>query len=356
MQHKQSFLKATALLAAVCLLMGLLVACNGTEVKLEVNDMGTKTEVTTSTNKTVKQTLETAQINLGEKDETDPALNTKITADTKEILVKRYAKVTVVYGDEKKEVELVGGTVADAVEKAAFKTDDSITPDVPATDYLKDGMTITLSKGMKVELTVDGKTNEVVTKAATVKDFLTEQKVTLKEDDEVSEKLDAAIEDGMKIVVKRVEYKEETKTEEVDYKTEKKYSDSLASGSSEVTQEGVKGEKEVTYKVKYVDGKEDSRESINEKVTKEPVNKIVTYGSSSGDSGSDSGSGGGSDSGSTGGGSDSVSSGGSSGSSNQAEQGGVHEVSKTDNPDCDGSGHGYYHIVYSDGTTKDIDY
>ena len=42
-------------------------------------------------------------------------------------------------------------------------------------------MTINLVKGMKVELTVDGKTTEVATKAATVKDFLTEQKITLGE-------------------------------------------------------------------------------------------------------------------------------------------------------------------------------
>ena len=345
MLHKKSLLKLAALLTAVCLLSGLLAACGGEEVKLEINDMGAKTEVTTSTDKTVKQTLESAEIKLGEKDETEPALDTKITKETKEILVKRYAKVTVVYGDEKKEVELVGGTVADAVEKAAFKTEDGVTPDVPATDYLKDGMTINLVKGIKVELTVDGKTNEYATKAATVKDFLDEQKVKLGEDDEVSEKLDAAIKDGMKIVVKRVEYKEETKTEEVDFKTEEKYSDSLASGTSEVTQEGVKGEKEVTYKVKYVDGKEDSRESINEKVTKEPVNKIVTYGSASNsDSGSgNSGSGGGSDNG-----------GGDNGASSQQEE--VYEVSRVDYPDCDGSGHGYYHIVYSDGSEADVVY
>ena len=345
MQNKKTFLKAAALLAAVCLLMSLLVACGGEEVKLEINDMGVKTEVTTSTDKTVKQTLEAAEIKLGDKDETEPALDAKITPETKEILVKRYAKVTVVCGDQKKEVELVGGTVADAIEKAAFKTEDGVTPDVPATDYVKDGMTINLVKGMKVELTVDGKTTECATKAATVKDFLNEQKVTLGEDDEVSEKLDTAIKDGMKITVKRVEYKEETKTEEVDFKTEEQYSDSMASGESKVTQEGVKGEKEVTYKVKYVDGKEDSRESISEKVTKEPVNKIVTYGSASGgDSGSD-------DSGSNGGGSDN---GGDSGASSQQEE--VYEVSRVDYPDCDGSGHGYYHIVYSNGKEEDVVY
>ncbi|MBQ9248452.1 MAG: G5 domain-containing protein, partial [Ruminococcus sp.] len=33
--------------------------------------------------------------------------------------------------------------------------------------------------------------------------------------------------------------KEEKKTEEVDFKTEEKYSDSMTSGTSEVTQEGI---------------------------------------------------------------------------------------------------------------------
>lgn len=329
---KTGIIKMLCAALAVCMILCGLTACGAKAVTVTVNDMGNTTSIETSVGATVAKALEDAKITLGEKDETDPAKDSKITEDLKEITVKRYAKVTVVYGDEKKEVELTGGTVADAVKAAAFKTDEGVTPDVPATDYLKDGMTINLVKGMKVELTVDGKTTEVATKAATVKDLLTEQKITLGENDEVSEKLDAAITDGMKIVVKRVEFKEETKTEEVDYKTEEKYSDSLASGTSEVTQEGIKGEKEVTYKVKYVDGKEDSRETVSEKVTKEPVNKIVTYGSASGGSNDpepeDSGSG------------DQGSDGGSSA---------VTEVSRTPVPDCDGSGHGYYIITYSDG-------
>ncbi len=63
----------------------------------------------------------------------------------------------------------------------------------------------------------------------------------------------------MKIVVKRVEYKEETKKESIDCESKEEYSDSMNEGESEVTRKGEKGEKEVTYKVKYVDGKEESR-------------------------------------------------------------------------------------------------
>ena len=63
-------------------------------------------------------------------------------------------------------------------------------------------------------------------------------------------------------------------------------------GESEVTRKGEKGEKEVTYKVKYVDGKEESREKKSEKVTKQPVDEIVTYGTHTESQGNDNSGGG----------------------------------------------------------------
>lgn len=104
-------------------------------------------------------------------------------------------------------------------------------------------MTITLTNSVEVSLTVDGKTTKCKTHAETVKAFLEEQKVNLGKDDEVSPKLDEKIKEGSKVVVKRVEYKTKTEKVSVDYKTEEQESSSLASGETQVTQEGVKGEK-----------------------------------------------------------------------------------------------------------------
>lgn len=331
---KHYFGKILALVMAVCMLSCCLVACGGKEMALTVNDRGTKTEVTANVGSTVAQVLEKAQITLGEKDETEPAKDARITEDVKEIIVKRYAKITVVLGDEKKEIEVVGGTVEDAIKKAGYTLDGGITSDTPVTDYAKDGMTITLTKGLTVELTMDGKTTTISTSAKTVADLANELK--LGADDELSEKFETAITDGMKLTVRRVEYKEVKETEKISFETEERYSDSISSGSSEVTQEGVDGEKEVTYKVKYVDGKEDSRKSVSEKVIKEPVNKIVTYGTASDDSGYD-------DGGNQGGGSDST-------------PAGRTVVSRQQVPDCDGSGHGYYIITYSDGSEEYEEY
>lgn len=156
----------------------------------------------------------------------------------------------------------------------------------------------------------------------------------------------AEIKGGSKVVVKRVEYKTKTEKVSVDYKTEEQESSSLASGETQVTQEGVKGEKTVTYKVKYVDGKEKSKEKTSEKVTKEPVNKIVTVGTAVQSSAVEAPQ-------------QSQQSQqtqqsqkpqqSSSAQSSQASQGKT-VVSKQAVYDCDGSGHGYYVIKWSDGT------
>ena len=345
----KNLMKAISLALIICFAVCGLAACGAKEMKLTVKDMGESTEINASTGMTVSQALEKAKITLGEKDETEPEKSTKIKDDLKEITVKRYAEVTVVYGDEKKQVSIVGGTVEDAVKESGFKISDEIKPDAPLTDYLKDGMTINLVKGIKIKLTADGKTSDVTTFMSTVEAMLKEQKITLSDDDTVKPELSEKIKEDMEVIVARVTYKEETETEKISYETEEKYSDSMDQGTSEVNQQGADGEKTVTYKVKYIDGKEDSREKIKEEVTKEPVKKIVTLGTktaSGSDNGSDNGSS--SDSGS-GGGSDSDSGSGSAG-------GGRTEVSRQDMPDCDGSGHGYYIVTYSDGSVEYEDY
>ena len=344
----KTYAKVLCVALVMCFVLCGFTACSAKPVTVTVKDMGAETSVDAQTGMTVAQVLEAGKIALGDKDETEPAKDEKITEKTSEILVKRYAKVTVVYGDQKKELELTGATVEEAVKQAGFTTEADVKPDVPAEEFCKDGMTINLVKGVKVKLTVDGKTTDVTTYMSTVEDMLKEQKITLGKDDEVSEDLKAKVTEGMNITVKRVEYKEVKETEKVPYETKETYSDSMSAGSSEVTQAGADGEKEVTYKVKYVDGKEDSREKVSEKVTKEPVTELVTKGSGS-SGGSNSGNSGSGDSGSGSG----ESGGGDSGSGGSNEP---YEVSRTPVPDCDGSGHGYYVINWSDGSTTYEEY
>ena len=284
----KSVAKIIISLLLVALMSTALSAC-GTAVSITVRDGSQKTAIETKTGKTVAAVLAEAEIALGEKDETEPALDVKLKKDVTEIVIKRYAKVTVIKGDEKKEVELVGATVEQAVIKAGFTLAENESPDAEPSSYLKDGMTITIAKAISVTLVHDGKTEAVTTKAQSVAALLEEQGITLGKDDEMSAKAEAKLKDGGKLVIKRIEYKTEKRTETVPYSTTKEESASLSSGQTQVKQKGQNGEKEVTYKVKYADGKKVSEKAISEKVTKNAVNEIVlvgTAGNNAGNSGS----------------------------------------------------------------------
>ena len=325
----KAFIKTISIIAIISLLLTMLCAC-GKTVSVNIVDNGVTTAAEAKTGDKVEDILADAGITLGEKDEAEPALDEKITEETAEIKVKRYAKVSVVKDGKAYDVELVGGTVADAVSSAGITLDKNEGTDIPENTFLTNGLEIKIIKQKVVSLTVDGKTKDISTSAATVKEFLDEQKITLGENDEISEKADTKIVDGLKLSVKRVEFKEETVTEEIEFSVKEESDSSLAKGESKVKQEGSNGKKEVTYKVKLVDGTEDSREVVSEKILKEATDKIVVYGAKN------------------------------TGSSDSADSdngaGGKTEVKRIRIEDCDGSGHGYYEVHYSDGSVEYIDF
>ncbi len=70
-----------------------------------------------------------------------------------------------------------------------------------------------------------------------------------------------------------------TEKETIKFKTETKVNNSYGKGTSKTLQEGINGEKEITYEVTYDGtGKEISRKKVSEKITKKATNKIVENG------------------------------------------------------------------------------
>jgi len=73
--------------------------------------------------------------------------------------------------------------------------------------------------------------------------------------------------------------KEVIEEETINYQTTTKTDNSKKPGSKEVTQKGVNGVKEITYKVTYdEEGNEVSREKVSEKVIKNAVDEIIVVG------------------------------------------------------------------------------
>lgn len=368
-------------ISSVVCLTGL-CSCSGESINVSVFDSGVSTKVEAAVGMTVADVLSEAEIMLGSRDQVEPPEEAVVDADSS-VTVKRYAEVEVIYSGETKTVELVGGRVEDAIKKSGFSLENGIKSDIVKSAYLKNGMKIRLFKGTVVNLTMDGKTSDVITEAKTVEDFLTEQKITLGDEDEMNFEPEDEIEDGMKLVIKRVTYKEETKKESIEFSKKEKYDEALDDGERKITQKGENGEKEVVYKVKYIDGKEDSREKLSEKILKKPVDEITSYGSKDGESSSVDDSDDDDDEDSESGESSSYDYDDEDSDDEESyvqpqheeqsrqqqssyaepepepepeQQGGRTVVSKQRVDDCDGSGHGYFIITYSDGSVEYEDY
>lgn len=264
-----------------------------------------------------------------------PGMSEKIK-ESRKIVISRYAEVVVTYGDESKAVSCLDGTVEDAIREAGFVLGENDSVSAGLDTKLEDGMQINITTKKEVTLKVDGQKSSVASEAATIQDFLQEQGVVLGENDVVQPELSEKLETGAKVIVKRVEIKEESVTEPIPYETEKKYSDKMNSGETKVETEGVEGEKEVVYSVKYVDGKEKKRETVSEQETKAPVTEVVIYGTKKDVKETETKK-------------DSVPSVGD-------KKGKKTVTSKQKVEDCDGSGHGYYIIQYDDGSEEYMDY
>ncbi|MDE6024986.1 MAG: ubiquitin-like domain-containing protein [Lachnospiraceae bacterium] len=322
MMAKRIMKKIIILGTAMLFLLGL-CACGKATVRIQ--DSGTITELEVSVPKTVDKILKDADIVLNDGDEVSPSLDTKIK-DAQEIVISRKVTVKLTVDGETREVVMVGGTISDLLKQEGITLGEKQHVNYDLAEYLKDGMEIKILYSFSVEVKCDGKTYTQETEAETVGDVLAELEITLGEDDRVTPAVTAAVKDNMQIVVNRVTFDTVVEKETIEYETIREEDGSITKGQEQVSVKGENGEKEVTYKVTYVDGVEDSREATDEKVIKEAVNEVVKVGTK-----------------------EQSSSGGSGGS-------GKVEVSRKAFYDCDGSGHGYYEITYSDGSVEYQDF
>lgn len=169
-------------------------------------------------------------------------------------------------------------TVGEALNELGISSDDKLKTNYELTDSIKDGMVITLQSAKSVTLTVDNTSTKYAIYQGTVKDLLTLADVSLGADDYTQPSLNTELKDNMAVTVYRVEYKTVDRKENISFKTRTQNDSSMDSGTEKVLTKGVNGVDEVSYKVKYVNGKEDSKTELSRKTVKEPVNQVVNVG------------------------------------------------------------------------------
>lgn len=195
------------------------------------------------------------------------------------ISAARFSKdIKIVMNGETIEVSTYRAKVGDALKAANIELGrkDKV---IPATQsVLEDNMTITVKKAVPIKVMVDGKELEINSAEEVVSDMLKAEGIILNEKDKISPELTAGITEDLSIKITRVEEKLVTSTEKIPYRTITQQDNNMQKGSTKVLKDGEDGEKEVTTKITFEDGKEVSKERVGETIKKAAVNKIVAVG------------------------------------------------------------------------------
>lgn len=177
-----------------------------------------------------------------------------------------------------KNYSVYADTVKDALSELGVSVGENSRMSYLPEDDIKDGMVITINSAKSVTLCVDGKTKKYNSYDGTVKELLSAANVSLGADDYTEPSADTALKNNMTVTVFRVEYKTETRKEAISFSTKRQKDSSMYAGTQKIITKGVKGQDEVSYKVKYVNGKEESKTELVRKTLKKPVTQVVKVG------------------------------------------------------------------------------
>lgn len=133
-------------------------------------------------------------------------------------------------------------------------------------------------RAFAVTVAADGAEKNVYLAGGTVSDALTAADISLREHDTVTPSLTTALQMGTKITVTRCQVKFETKTETIAFETVKEKTDTLYEGVTQVAQQGEDGEKKVTYRLVYRNGKLQEKTPEKTETTKAPKDQKILVG------------------------------------------------------------------------------
>ncbi len=267
--------------AAAAVTAGTLAATSGSTV--EVLADGDLHEVRVSTDATVADAIDAAEVEVGEDDLVEPAIDTEI-ADQQRVTVTRSIRVDIVVdGDDPMTVQAPVTTVSGAVDAAELgglrAEGAAATPSwhLPVAD----GDTVVVHRPVEVTVEADGDALTVVTLASEVRQVLSLTDVTVGPDDLVRPSPGTPLRGDRTIVVQRVEYAEEVEETTLAHEEVRRETGELDRGTTRVEQEGRDGLERSTYEVTYVDGEEVDRHLLDTEVVTEPRDRVVLVGTRS---------------------------------------------------------------------------
>lgn len=259
----------------MCLVLGL-VAFVGNNKSIDLLIDGRASTVQTFGG-TVGEVLANSNVVVTANDQVSPALSAAVE-DGSAIQITTATAVDVVLNGAETVVHTTGSTVGDVVDELGVAESSAVSADLE-TRLTTLSTELEISTPKNITVTVDGSEDTHTTTEKSVQDLLDEAKITLGDEDRVSVPLTATLVDGLGLKVTRVDSDHrETITDPISFSTDEVDDDALDVGEQRVTRAGVDGERTRIYTSMLVDGREESRELVNDKVTREPVAELIAIG------------------------------------------------------------------------------
>lgn len=267
-----------AFVLIVCIFTATAFAGVTGEYDVVINDNGKEYTVTTEETQPI-EILNEANITLGANDKLNIAGFE--AGEGGIIVVDRLNTVYIKYDEIITAYNVYADTVAEAFSEIGVNT-ENCQIDYSLSAPVENGMIINVAGAKTVILNADSTSSSISAIGSTVADVISLAGISLDGDDYVEPSLDTAIEDGMEITVYRVTVKTETRKETIKFSTETKQNSDMDTGTSEIEVAGQNGEKQVEYRVTYINGREASKEELSSTVTKEPVTEVKVVGTKQG--------------------------------------------------------------------------
>ncbi|MFZ2193568.1 MAG: G5 domain-containing protein [Candidatus Moraniibacteriota bacterium] len=161
-------------------------------------------------------------------------------------------------------------------QKITLAEHDQITPN--RNSSLLTNSTVEIKRAIKINIAVDGKNIKNHTLTNNLDLVLQENNITLGRLDKTIPDKYGLLENDMEIIVTRINIEEKIIPEKIPFKTTTKTASKLGWREKKTEQAGENGIIEVKYKITYKDGKETSRVILEKNITKEPTTEIITQG------------------------------------------------------------------------------
>ncbi|MBE7325321.1 DUF348 domain-containing protein [Nocardioides sp. Y6] len=228
---------------------------------------------------TVEEVLAAEGIEVGERDEVAPALDSEVS-DGSAITVA-FARPLDLVVDGKESTHWVTATdVAGALDQIGRRFSGADLSVSRSSSIRRSGMELEVVTPKAIRVAVGaGKTRKVDVAALTVGDVLDELGVKVGKHDKVTPRPGKRIKAGDKVVVTRIKIvRKDVDGEAIDFSTVEREDASMPEGEQSVVREGRTGLRDVVYELRYENGKLVARKVVSADVRRKAVDAIVKVG------------------------------------------------------------------------------